>query len=117
MELGLLCEAQIFLCVLGKTDKMTVYTSDNITMPMIQEYLNDPKVLKENLTNNDVNLYFKFKYNLIFAEKSKKKKLTETSSGMNQNLENEEEPFKLKMENSFQDKLLLSMIFKIIKKF
>lgn len=58
MELGLLCDAQILLCVVEKTDKMTVYASDELTMGMMQEYLTNSNVPKEFLMNNDVLLYF-----------------------------------------------------------
>lgn len=74
MELGLLSDAQILLCVIEKTDKMTIYKSDEQTLSIMQDNLKNFNVPKEFLANDDVFIFFNIQYNEIFSEKSDNKK-------------------------------------------
>lgn len=53
MELSVLCEAKIFMCVLEK-DKMMIYSSDTATTPMMENYLTSTQIQKEYYSNVDV---------------------------------------------------------------
>lgn len=54
MELSLLCEAKILLCVLDKNEKLTTYISDSETLKDFEEYFFNRNILKENFNNKDV---------------------------------------------------------------
>lgn len=56
MELSLLCEAKILLCVLDKNEKLTTYISDSETLKEFEEYFFNKNILKENFNNKDVSL-------------------------------------------------------------
>lgn len=58
MELSLLCEAKILLCVLDKNEKLTTYVSDSETLKDFEEYFFNKNILKENFNNKDVNLLY-----------------------------------------------------------
>jgi len=60
MELSLLCEAKILLCVLDKNEKLTTYVSDLNTLKELEEYFYNKKILKENFYNKDVDYFFIF---------------------------------------------------------
>jgi hypothetical protein len=55
IELSLLCEAKILLCVLDKNEKLTTYISDSDTLKDLEEYFFDKNIQKENFCNKDVN--------------------------------------------------------------
>jgi hypothetical protein len=54
MELSLLCEVKVMLCVMDKNDKMIVYASDEETALTMQSYMMNESVQKEFLMNPDV---------------------------------------------------------------
>ncbi len=57
MELSLLCEAKILLCVLDKNEKLTTYISDSETLKDFEEYFYNKNILKENFSNKDVSIF------------------------------------------------------------
>jgi len=60
MELSLLCEAKILLCVLDKNEKLTTYISDSETLKDLEEYFFNKTIQKENFSNIDVIFSFYF---------------------------------------------------------
>lgn len=54
MELSLLCDIKVLLCVYDKNDKMLIYTSDDNTTSNIFQNFTDNKVIKENFDDKDV---------------------------------------------------------------
>jgi hypothetical protein len=74
MELSLLCEAQILLCVLDKNEKLTTYISDSETLKDFEEFFFNKNILKENFNNKDVNKIIMYYYN-----PSEKKNLSDFS--------------------------------------
>jgi len=68
MELSLLCEAKILLCVLDKNEKLTTYISDTESIKDFEEYHFNKNILKENFNNKDVNeIITKIFQNLIIS--------------------------------------------------
>ena len=55
MELSLLCEVKVMLCVMDKNDRMIVYASDEDTANTMQSFILNDSVQKEFLSNSDVN--------------------------------------------------------------
>jgi len=61
MELSLLCESKIFLCIVDKVEKLTIYSSENDINKFLGTYLqkiNQNKIQKDILSNNDYNTLF-----------------------------------------------------------
>ena len=56
MELSLLCESKLLLCVMDKNEKLTFYASDPETVRMMQEFLYDDNVQKEYYQNEFLKL-------------------------------------------------------------
>lgn len=54
MELSLLCEAKIMLCVLDKNEKMSIYVSDRETSKDFEDYWYNKNIQKEFLSNKEV---------------------------------------------------------------
>jgi hypothetical protein len=54
MELSLLCEAKVLLCIIDKNEKLVVYSSDEGTGDIMKAGLCSDKIQKEYLHNNDV---------------------------------------------------------------
>lgn len=57
MELSLLCESKIFLCIVDKVEKLTLYCSETDINKFLGTYiqkLNQTKIQKDILTNTDV---------------------------------------------------------------
>ena len=70
MELSLLCESKIFLCIVDKVEKLTIYSSEininNFLGTYIQK-LNQNKIQhKDILSNNDVHKLYKNQYKSLF---------------------------------------------------
>jgi hypothetical protein len=57
MELSLLCEVKVLLCIVDKNDKLVVYSSDGVTTSLMKNALNNENIQKEYLTNSDVNFF------------------------------------------------------------
>jgi hypothetical protein len=64
MELSLLCEVKVLLCVVDKNEKLVVYCSDGMTSDIMQNSLCNDHIQKEYLTNDDVN-FLKIIFNLV----------------------------------------------------
>ena len=63
MELSLLCESKIFLCIVDKVEKLTIYSSENDFNKFLVTYvqkMNQTKIQKDILSNQDVTLLFNF---------------------------------------------------------
>ena len=62
MELSLLCESKIFLCIVDKIEKFTIYCSESNINNFLATYiqkLNENKIqCKDIVSNNDVNFNF-----------------------------------------------------------
>jgi len=61
MELSLLCESKIFLCIVDKVEKLTIYSSENDINKFLGTYiqkLNQSKTQKDILSNNDYKTLF-----------------------------------------------------------
>jgi hypothetical protein len=59
MELSLLCESKIFLCIVDKVEKLTIYSSECDINKFLGTYiqkLNQSKIQKDILSNNDVTI-------------------------------------------------------------
>jgi len=69
MELSLLCEAKVLLCVLDKNEKLTTYISDSETLKDFEEFFFNENILKENFNNKDVNKII-MNYNNPFKKKN-----------------------------------------------
>lgn len=54
MELSLLCEVQVLLCIVDKNKKLLVYCSDDLVSDDMQHSISSEMVQKEYLTNDDV---------------------------------------------------------------
>jgi len=71
MELSLLCDSKIFLCIVDKVEKLTIYSSENDINKFLGTYLqriNQNKIQKDILSNTDYNTLFT---NTIKEEASK----------------------------------------------
>lgn len=79
MELALLCDVKVFLCIVDKNEKLTILTSEGSVDSFYDKYLGQNVKAKEIYTKNDVlNL-------LIFSIKSSSKvKQTKTLVMMNE---------------------------------
>ena len=58
MELALLCQVKIGLCIVDKNNKTTIYSSESNVSGFIDKYLINYKDAKELLTHDDVKHYF-----------------------------------------------------------
>jgi len=61
MELSLLCESKIFLCIVDKVEKLTIYSSENDINKFLGTYLqkiSQNKIQKDILSNTDYNTLF-----------------------------------------------------------
>jgi MADS-box transcription factor len=58
MELGLLCDVKVFLCIVDKNDKSLLYSSDKDINKFINEYMLNPAKRKEIFTDQDVSNLF-----------------------------------------------------------
>jgi len=61
MELSLLCESKIFLCIVDKVEKLTIYSSENDINKFLGTYIqkmNQNKVQKDILSNTDYHALF-----------------------------------------------------------
>lgn len=56
MELSLLCDAQVLLCVYDKNGKMMIYSSDSNTTGTIFQNFTKDNVIKENFSNTQVTI-------------------------------------------------------------
>jgi hypothetical protein len=54
MELSLLCEVKVMLCVMDKNERMIVYASDEDTANTMQSFILNDAVQKEFLSNSEV---------------------------------------------------------------
>lgn len=54
MELSVLCDSKILLCVLDKNEKMMIYASDGMTIKEMQRDILSGDVHKEYFTNDEV---------------------------------------------------------------
>ena len=59
MELSVLCESKVMLCVLEKNEKITLYMSENNSINDFKDYWQNKNIAKENLDNSNVKT-FKF---------------------------------------------------------
>ena len=56
MELSLLCDVKVMLCVVDRTDKIMIYSSENNPMSIVNSYILNKKIPsrdKEFITNSD----------------------------------------------------------------
>ena len=77
MELSLLCDANIFLCIIPKgTTQKSIFCSTESITDFIENNLSLPITIEENYTLKNVNiiLYYFLQYNTIFSEDIKKLK-------------------------------------------
>ena len=59
MELSLLCDANIFLCLIPKeTNQMSLFCSSDSVDDFIQKYITIPIKAEETYNLKDVNIYF-----------------------------------------------------------
>ena len=112
MELSLLCESKIFLCIVDKVEKLTIYSSENDFNKFLVTYvqkMNQTKIQKDILSNQDVTLLFNFQYKTLFINSqtpiNDNSKLPECSNnflylGENENITNEETKECQKIGNS-----------------
>lgn len=54
MELALLCQVKVGLCIVDKNEKTTIYSSESNVGNFISKYLVNYKSAKELLTHDDV---------------------------------------------------------------
>ena len=98
MELSLLFELKVLLCVLDKNDKLVTYYSDSHTPADVNNYLCNQNVMKEYFSNSEVNLFNKkIKYKELFIDS----KLEENDNLLNleKNLRNGKGPLDLNEQN------------------
>jgi len=85
MELSLLCESKIFLCIVDKVEKLTIYSSENDINKFLGTYLqkiNQNKIQKDILSNND--------YNTLFTNASTKDESSKAPEDMIYSYENDQ---------------------------
>ena len=66
MELSLLCDVKVFLCVIDKMERVSIYSSEKITTSIVIGYILNQGIASENkefITNSD--------FKAIFLDKSK----------------------------------------------
>jgi hypothetical protein len=56
MELSLLCDIQVSLCVLDKNNRLLLYTTDTNTLKLFSNFFKKKVIQGEYLTNEDVNI-------------------------------------------------------------
>ena len=54
MELSLLCESKVFLCIVDKNDRMMIFSSESDIAAFKQKYLDDHVNAREIFTHNEV---------------------------------------------------------------
>ena len=75
MELSLLCEAKIFLCLIpNNSNQMSLFCSSNSIDNFIEQYIQTPIKASETFYLKDVNTYFNFifQYNILFKDDYKR---------------------------------------------
>ena len=70
MELSLLCEVKVLLCIVDKNKKLLVYCSDDAVSLSMQQSITNDNIQKEYLTNDDVFYLIQsyFQYKDLFSE-------------------------------------------------
>jgi hypothetical protein len=59
MELSLLCDIKILMCLYDNNDRLLVYKTDEETNQLIAEKITSKDVFKENYTDADVKPFLK----------------------------------------------------------
>jgi hypothetical protein len=85
MELSLLCEVKVLLCVVDRTEKIMLYASELNVTQMINTY-----ILNENFSPLQKEIYTNFNYKDTFLDNTRPSELSESiySSRMVSNAEN-----------------------------
>ena len=59
MELALLCEVKIFMCIVDKNDKTSIYSSENNISNFLSYYILNNQITKEVFWSKDVYMSLK----------------------------------------------------------
>jgi hypothetical protein len=57
MELSLLCDVKVFLCIVDKNHKKMIFSSDSKTEEFVNKNLKTPLEYNELFTHKDVNFF------------------------------------------------------------
>ena len=60
MELSLLCDVKVFLCIVDKNDKAMIFSSEKNIQDLVNTFIVPFDKSRELFTHDDVNYFYKF---------------------------------------------------------